>query len=359
MDKNTKTASLQLQVLRLGLKYSRILENLGNSQFIEKRPTLALKHVLKRVSHEQPRNRMHLTVKLCKEEGFNKNCKAFMPELVKEAKQIDGREAAEGFTTGLISDSDSDLDRKAGAAKPGRGNRNRQNKKGNSGGGSSAESKGDGDCKQTLSTKQNRPDCLNLKRDQKHFMNNCIKTSEEDKKRLIVEFQQSKKAAEVSKGKTAKGYKPKGKDGDVGAIGSAVIEENSHIFSASLCDGAVEAIVLADQGSNINVISPRLLEPMMKTKKGLEVSQLHETQEYGNACINAEPLCCSRRLTGSVMLRIRHGTNMMMRGIDWLISDTDKKYPIIGRKVLSATGIGNSGLIHATAMMKFRTYLMF
>lgn len=192
MDKSTKSASLELQVLRLGLKYSTTLENLGYSEFIEKQPQLAVEHVLKRVSHEQLRNRMLLTIKLRKEEGFKKNYKAFMRKLVKEAKQIDRHETAKGFASTYLSDSDDDLTHKSGGSKPGRGNKDR--KKGKDKGGSSADGKSSGDGKQKAGQKRDKPDCLNPEYSGKYYMNDCPDTSEEDKKKFIAEFRQSKKA---------------------------------------------------------------------------------------------------------------------------------------------------------------------
>lgn len=105
--------------------------------------------------------------------------------------------------------------------------------------------------------------------------------------------------------------------------------------------------MLADQGSDINVIPPHILKSVLEADKTVQLQRLSETQEYSSANVNAEPLRCSQTLKYNVMLRIRHGTNMMMRGIEWMVSESDTKYAIIGREVLSAIGLDNSTLMAA------------
>ncbi|PXF44743.1 hypothetical protein BWQ96_05502 [Gracilariopsis chorda] len=338
MDKNTKSNSLEMQVLRLGLKYSTTLENLGYSEFIEKQPQLAVEHVIKRVTHEQLRKRMLLTIKLRKEEGFKKNYKAFMRELLKEAKQIDRHEAAKGLKArSNFSDSDDDLEHKEGP-KPDCANKDRRRKKGASGSGANGKSNAGKD-----KPKRDRTSCLNPVCDGHHYMNECPMTSDEDKKKLVAEYHEAKKARKGAE-KKRKGDKYKG---NIGTFGGAEIEENSSLFSATFCTGAVEGIVPADQGSDINVIPPSLLTLMLEADASLQVIELDETLEYSNASLEAAPLRCSRKVTSNVMLRIRHGRKMMMPGMEWLVSDGDTKYAIIRREVLSAIGLDNRTLMAA------------
>ncbi|PXF40026.1 hypothetical protein BWQ96_10260 [Gracilariopsis chorda] len=254
MDKITKSNSLEMQVLRLGLKYSTTLENLGYSEFIEKQPQLAVEHVIERVTLEQLRKRMLLTIKLRKEEGFKKNYKAVMRELVKEAKQIDRHETAKGFKArSNFSDSDDDLEHKEGP-KPDRANKDRRKKNGASGSGSNGKSNAGKE-----KPKRDRPSCLNPVCDGHHYMNECPITSDEDKKKLVAEYHEAKRARKGAE-KKRKGDKYKG---NIGTVDGAEIEKNSSLFSATFCTGAVEGIVLADQGSDINVIPPSFLTLML------------------------------------------------------------------------------------------------
>ena len=45
--------SLEMKIWELDLQYAIVLENLGNTDFTEKQPELAVKHILKRITHEQ------------------------------------------------------------------------------------------------------------------------------------------------------------------------------------------------------------------------------------------------------------------------------------------------------------------
>jgi len=84
-----RNSSLESQVRRLCRKYTTTLEKCGYDQFVRKQPKIAVQHVLKRIVHPPLRNRMKLTLKLRKEEGFGKNFKDFVQELAKEARSLD------------------------------------------------------------------------------------------------------------------------------------------------------------------------------------------------------------------------------------------------------------------------------
>ena len=106
MDSTQK--SHEMQVWRLGLDYATTLEDLGYSTFIATRPKLAIRHILKRITHDQLRKRIKLTLKIRKDE-LQSNYQSFMRETAKEAIFLDRNEAARSLEE---SDSDSDIDMK-------------------------------------------------------------------------------------------------------------------------------------------------------------------------------------------------------------------------------------------------------
>lgn len=341
MEHGPKHMSLEMQVLTLGLKYATTLDNLGYSAFIQKQPQLAVGHVLKRVTHDQLRNRLLLTIKLRKEEGFKKNYNAFMRELVREAKQIDRYEAARRFNPqSSFSDSDDDLDRANRTRAKDRRAMKTKNEKWRERKSGAADAS-----KQKSKGKRDRPACLNKSCSEYHFMNECQNTNETRKKELLSTYYDSKKKQKGDK--RFRFSDRKGKDGSVGVVGEHDLNDNSSLFSATFCDGAVDCVVLADQGSDINVIPPNVFKLMADADNTLNPEDLGGALRYSNALLEAEPLCCSRKVNSDVMLRIRHGTNMLMRGIEWLVSDKETKYVIIGRKVLSAIGLDNRLLMAA------------
>lgn len=48
-----------------------------------------------------------------------------------------------------------------------------------------------------------------------------------------------------------------------------------------------------------------------------------------------------------IQLKIRHGTTLMLRGVDWLVSDIDSEQVIIGRPLLDAIGCSNRDMLTA------------
>ena len=344
MGHGAKHMSLEMQVLKLGLHYATTLDNLGYSAFIQKQPQLAVGQVLKRVTHEQLRNRLLLTIKLRKEDGFKKNYNVFMRELVREAKQIDRYEAVKRFSTQYsFSDSDDDMaaeKRPRAKHRLERKNKIERGKERKSGGASVA--------RRSLTGKRDRPACLNKSCSEYHFMNECHNTPETRKKELLSAYYDAKKKLKGDRRDRFSGRRDqKRKDGSVGVVGEHNLSNNSSLFSATFCDGAVDAVVLADQGSDINVIPPNVFELIASADSSLMPEDLSTVLRYSNALLDAEPLCCSRKVSLDVMLRIRHGTKMLLRGIEWLVSDKDTKYVIIGRSVLSAIGLDNRVLMAA------------
>ena len=88
--------SLEMKVWELGLQYATVLENLGYTDFIQKQPYLAVKHILKRITDEQLKKRISLIYKLLKEELKGNDAK-LVRGIAKEARGIVKHEAAPSF----------------------------------------------------------------------------------------------------------------------------------------------------------------------------------------------------------------------------------------------------------------------
>jgi len=170
-------------------------------------------------------------------------------------------------------------------------------------------------------------------------MNECTVTSDADKKKLSTAYHSSKKA--------------KGQDGKVGQLAEETLEDNSSLFAASFCQGAVEATVMADQGSDVNILTPDVFKKVCEAGTKLRVTNLDRTRNYGTVDKTAAPLPCSRRIKTDVLLRSRHGENLVLRNIEWLVSDKPVDCTLIGRHVLRALGLDNRVLL-AVACDRFK-----
>ena len=80
--------NFEMKVWVLDLQYATVLENLWYTDFIQKQPELAVKHILKRITHEQLIKRISLTYKLRKEE-LKGNYAKLVRETAKEARGIE------------------------------------------------------------------------------------------------------------------------------------------------------------------------------------------------------------------------------------------------------------------------------
>ncbi len=169
-------------------------------------------------------------------------------------------------------------------------------------------------------------------------MDECTNTPKDEKKRLLDAYDKDKKTKSNSKTDVGK----------VTHLGGNCSDYDSSIFSATFCDGAVEAVVLADSGSDANIIPPSVLAKIKGADKNLLVTKLPNVVHYGTADTSASSLPCSRKVTSTVLMRIRHGTNLALRGIEWLVSDRETDYVIIGKRVLASMGLDNRSLLAAT-----------
>eukprot|EP00171_Calliarthron_tuberculosum_P022868 IDg22868t1 len=137
-------------------------------------------------------------------------------------------------------------------------------------------------------------------------------------------------------------------------LASAQNYSHSTLFSASFLQGAVETNVLADPGADANMMPPTLLEMILKANPTLSIKKLSEPLKFSLAVNTSEKqsenrITCSREVTADVNLRIRHGTELVMRGMVWVVSDNDADCALIGRPVLEALGINTRQLLEAAS----------
>ena len=248
------SSRLEMRVWELDLQYSKALKEMGYSEFIQKKSEIAVKQIIRRISHKQLKKRVLLTYKLRKKE-LESDYGKFMREVAREGAAIDRQEAASLYDKkSMETDSENEdvSERKRKRSKNKKSKRDRP----------SDDERGS---KDTTSSKRQKPDCLNPKCTGKHLLRDCPNTTKEEALSLFKKY------------KEARGNKNKANaNGNVGLVEQSV--RTTNLFRATLCSGAVEVIAKADQGSDINVLSPSVLLQMKKADPNLKVESLGKDQ---------------------------------------------------------------------------------
>ena len=143
--------------------------------------------------------------------------------------------------------------------------------------------------KPSTGTKHKAVTCLNTECGGSHLVKECPNTSEELRKKLLTEFYEQRKNAKRQK---------KGPDGSVNAL-SGSAKENSSLFEVKF-SGGVHSVALADQGSDVSILPPKVVESMKSGMLGLKISRLLSTHLYSTADENASPLPCSNKAVADI-----------------------------------------------------------
>lgn len=97
--------------------------------------------------------------------------------------------------------------------------------------------------------------------------------------------------------------------------------ENNSLFSASFCDGEVEGSVLADSGSDANLMSAAMLENILEINPRLAVKHSEKEVTFKNAHVSAPMIYCHKEICTDVLLRVRHSIQLLLRGLNWLVQE--------------------------------------
>lgn len=249
-----RNKKLEFQILDLCMKYAKTLRDCGYKDFVEQQPKLAIKHIMKRVTHTRLLTRMTHTLRIRKSE-LEANFKAFVKTLAEEAKAIDRLEAIENHPVknayhhipiGVETDSDSSDLGKNGTEG---GDKRRQRRtrtssrgyprgkgKGYNGAGPVTQDASQSGGAANGKRQRELPSCLLPRCNGRHYMKDCDLATEDEKKKYVDEYRQRKRAkageknpkvASLSDANTGSGAKPNRYD-------------NTALFSATFASGAVE-----------------------------------------------------------------------------------------------------------------------
>ena len=198
------------------------------------------------------------------------------------------------------------------------------------------------------SKKRKLPSCLNPKCNEEHFIKDCENTTEEMKKRLVDVYRAERRA---KKGRYSDNKDRHGTSaGRVNLIRSKDLENHSTLFSASLNAGAIETVVMTDQGSDINAMPDTVFKLLRGPNSSNEVVDFPTTKKYSTILRSKDvELTCSKKVKVDVTLRIRHGSKIMLRDVWFHVANEDIECILLGREDLAALGLDNKLMMQAAA----------
>lgn len=140
-------------------------------------------------------------------------------------------------------------------------------------------------------------------------MLDCKNTSEQKKKTLISEFK-------------------KNKNGNIKRLNAERIDSHSALFGGTFGNRAVECDLLADQGSDKNIMSQRIWKLIKDSGLKSKIVQLVPPQTFEDAARGR--ITCYFKVEAYVYLWIGHGTALVLRNVMWRVSEDDTENVSIG-----------------------------
>ena len=120
-----------------------------------------------------------------------------------------------------------------------------------------------------------------------------------------------------------------------------------NVFDSSFCEGAVKCKVKADQGSDINLVPPSVLRDILKHDDSVLVEELRIPRSYGTVIKGGQQVTCNKKFRTTIYIQVRHGSDLVLRGVEWLVGEQETEYVLLGEPVLRALGLDNEELLAA------------
>lgn len=94
------------------------------------------------------------------------------------------------------------------------------------------------------------------------------------------------------------------------------------MFSESLANGAVESVVMADNGSDTNIMPPSVFQHVEKA--GVELRVIHLYFQHSFTIFdNLSKVICGKKVLLDTHLSIIHGTKRFLRDIEWHVGNCE------------------------------------
>ena len=333
-----KIPLIEDRVLNLVHVYLETLDVAGFRNLPETKPHVAIRHIMKRLQPSALYRRMRDICEWRKNEQFDKtDFNRFIREVAAQAVRLDENSDLNGRPTRddtSAPESNGRVNDRSNSRRPGRGNTqkgakpNSRVEKGRPNAADQGNDKGG---------KRKAPDCLNKSCGGQHWMSDCPNTSEDEKKRLVSEVRAKKKRNNPAMDKVS---------GTIKTVRALDPEDNTALFDATFLNGAIECHALADQGADANIVGQSVLDALKAANVNFCIRDLQEPKVYTSIDEDVR-VTCRQHFMADIQLKIRHGTTLMLRGVDWLVSDVDNEQVIIGRPLLDAIGCSNRDMLTA------------
>ena len=126
---------------------------------------------------------------------------------------------------------------------------------------------------------------------------------------------------------------------------------HSTLFKAIFAQ-SIEALVLVDYCTDENLMPPAIFQLLEKSNSDFNIRYLDTPIEYSMATdaqgiSGVVKVVCSKLVTTDVKLRIRHGTNLLLRNVEWAVCEQQAKHVLIGCPLLEALGLDTAGILEA------------
>lgn len=336
---NTNISEAEDRIWSLRRDYYNALRSAGYAHILETKPHIAINHILKKLKPPQLYRRMLDIMTWRKNENFHKeNFDRFVREAAAQAEKIQTEHRGTNNHEHNLDNQNRAKGRRTfhavrkstgGVEAPVLANRKHSEKQ-------------DDDVRGKKRKRDvwEAPLCLNpvcRAKGKRHYISNCEISDKNTKTALVEEYRSAKKARleNAKKGNST-----------IARISHITSNPHSSVFRASFGEGAIDTTLMADQGADANFMSARLFKEILQKMEKVHEKSLQPPQIYRG--ITGDPcLTCERAADMDVFLKIRHGSSLILRKINWKITNEDIPSPIIGRRVLESLGCDNREMLMA------------
>ena len=174
----------------------------------------------------------------------------------------------------------------------------------------------------------------------RHKLVDCTACPEDEKKKIFEE-RRRKREADV-----AKNVRRVGKDTPPDET------ESSIIFTCTFAQRTRD-VVTADIGSEVNLMDETLLKRIVRDGGDVEVKDLHQPRTFSMVVTTAGDkdvnVVCKKMATMPIELHIRHGKTLVLRNVQWMVTDQGCTESLLSRPVLERIGLVARDVIERAA----------
>lgn len=299
----TDIANPEARIIHYCADFFERLEGIGHSNFRDKNPKLTVKLLLKRLSPKPLKQEMIRRVQY--DDSLEKNVKKFISALIREAINCHTYAVTE---KNAVDSMTREKGQKSGKSSKGTG--------------------GNQDKARKEQKDKETPLCLweeHKKKGIRHLLRNCKDCPKDEKDRLFNDLRTEKKTTGSAAKRAAAKF-------------NATDGANTSVTFNATFDGTWRSSICADNGADANIIDMRTINEMSISGAVCNTTPLLRPRSFEMAASleNGKPatLTCTKTTTMDVELHIRHGTALILRGVQWLITDQAVGEPLLGRPLL-------------------------